>query len=105
MLPDVEQLRLSTAIPRLRQARALQQIGGLQALSEDQPGLRVFVGSAFAQLRQCGGRITPGQPFGRLQARALQFVTQALDRCAVTGFPREFPQALALGRIGKVFGR
>ncbi|MNF60414.1 hypothetical protein D3C84_420300 [compost metagenome] len=104
VLPDVQQSITPSRIPRFRQAGALQQFGGLQALGENQPGLRICVGRATLQLTERGLRVVAGQPVDCLKARSLQLATQAFYRCAVAGLPCQFPQALALGRIGQVGG-
>ncbi|MNF75854.1 hypothetical protein D3C84_579420 [compost metagenome] len=104
VLPDVQQPCLAATVPGFGQARALQQLGVLQALGQNQPFLRVIVRLAATQLRACGLRIATGHPFGRLQARALQFATQALHGRYIAALSSQFPQALALRRIRQFAG-
>ena len=99
-LPDLDQPLAPGRVPGFGQALVLQQVAGLQALGQHQPGLGIILGRALAQLLEGRIRVVPREPFDGLQAGAAQFVAEAAHGVAIVLLAGQFPVLQADRRVG-----
>ncbi len=89
-------------VPGLGQPGVFQQVGGLQALGQDQPGLRIVSGLALLQLRQCRCLVVTRQPFGGFQAGAVLRVAELCNQRCVAAVACDFQQLCLARRVAAV---
>ncbi|MCY1422642.1 hypothetical protein D9M71_383330 [compost metagenome] len=105
LLQDIEQAFTPGRVPGFRQALGLQEVVGLQALGQHQPGLRIIAGAATVQLFEGRLRVAARQPVDRFQAGPLQVIAQLPHQLRLVALPRQFPQLLALRGLRQFSGR